>query len=107
MRIRDGDSSDPGSKKVGSGMFIPDPGSVTLQLVNKFRILHSVDCRAGGIKKGLTCSVALTLALKDVGVQRRRGADICVPVTQAPTTHADLLDGVVIAPREKKRRHYT
>ncbi len=25
MRIRDGDSSDPGWKKVGSGMNIPDP----------------------------------------------------------------------------------
>jgi len=27
MRIRDGDSSDPGWKKVGSGINITDPGS--------------------------------------------------------------------------------
>ncbi len=35
MRIRDGDSSDPGRKKVGSGINIPDPqhwGMVALYL---------------------------------------------------------------------------
>jgi|LakMenE01Jun11ns_1017448.scaffolds.fasta_scaffold9724295_1 hypothetical protein len=35
MRIRDGDSSDPGWKKVGSGIWDKHPGSATLLLPTK------------------------------------------------------------------------
>jgi hypothetical protein len=41
MRIRDGDSSDPGWKKVGSGIRDKHPGSATLVLQVPPCLLHT------------------------------------------------------------------
>jgi hypothetical protein len=45
MRIRDGDSSSPGWKKVGSGIRNKHPGSATLEITDTILKKPTVGCR--------------------------------------------------------------
>jgi hypothetical protein len=59
MRIRDGNNSDPGWKKVGSGIRDKHPGSATLQ---KLRVLYAVFFLfSPNFKSCISYSVRLTL----------------------------------------------
>ena len=61
--------------------------------------MQITDSKVGEIL-GQTCGVALTLALEYVGVQGGGGTDVGVAVAQAPPTHTDLPDGVVVPPAQ-------
>ncbi len=63
MRIRDGDNSDPGWKKVGSGINIPDP-----QHCSRGYLLP------GGLDKAAAAQDVLLLLVAASGRQKRRQA---------------------------------